>query len=400
MPLFSRKEPSVKNFLVIDIDSASVGGALVQHIEGDRPEIMMSLRLPVAVQEEFDFDHFFSAIQRALDTVCARLFHDQNVPPEEIFVTLHAPWVASQTRMIHRHSKTPFIFTQELATELIQREIQKYHDGDIKDFAEYRHDHNLLEHKTMRVTLNGYLIRNPLGKQTQSAEITSFMSVIPRDVERALEHKIEKHFHANITMHSFAFASHAVIKNHLRNQSDSLIIDVSGEMTEISVVRKDVLMQTASFPFGSSHIIRHIGQQLGISPAEARSRIAMYTAGTLSDIGVYEIEPVVREAEKKWAEYLKKILSDISQTSLIPDVVFLSAEDAFLSFFQQGIEDEDFHQYIYSHRKFSVVPLTLRTLKGQVIDRQQKHDPEILIATLFSVMLTHRTSAPQDLDLL
>jgi hypothetical protein len=401
MSLFSREQESVrKTFLVLDIGSASVAGALVSHIQEDRPEIFVSARTPVVVTDNLTFEHFFSMIGRSLEDVLRKILAASQGSPEEIFVTLRSPWVASQTRFLSEHNKMPFIFNEDMADTLIAREINAYHNGSIKAFAEYADNHHLLEHKTMRVKLNGYVVAEPLGKRVNSVELTSFMSVVPDDVEQDIRRRIEKYFHSNISMHSFLFGAYVVTKQFLQTQHNHVLMDIGGEVTEMGIVRDDILMQTVSLPVGRHHLLRHIAKKLQVSLGEARSLLRMHQQSSLSEVRSYEVAPVIDEAVAVWTEQLRGVLHEMSRTSLIPDVLFLHAEDDVLDIFEEALISEDFHHYISSHDAFHVVPMTIETLRGRVIDREMRHDPFLIISTLFSSVLAHRETDPDVFDLL
>lgn len=391
MNIFAReKNKDVRTIGVLDIGSASVGGALVRYSEQERPEILWSTCVAVSVPDIADADHLQSMIVRATTDVAQQLAVSCAAQPEEIIVTMSAPWVASQTRLLHQHKSEKFVFTKELADELIAREINRYHDGKIKEWADFVEDHELLEHKTMRVRLNGYVVSEPVGKRVTSVDIASFMSIIEKSLMHRIQAAIGRVFHSHISIHSFIFASYATIKQAFHNNDDAVIVDLGGEITEIGIIRNDVLMQTLSFPFGRNAFLRHVSLGLNTTQQEARSIMRMYRDGALSEQRLYEVEPIIKRAGDIWLERFKEVLNDVAETSLIPDMLFLHADEEMMSFMTQLIESEDTHQYISSHRPFSVVPMDLTALKGYVIDQQMKHDPFLVVAALFANTLAHR----------
>jgi hypothetical protein len=100
-----------------------------------------------------------------------------------------------------------------------------------------------------------------------------------------------------------------------------------------------------------------------------------------------------------WTEHLRKVLHNIAQTALIPDLVFLFSDEDAVQQYEQAIINEDFHQYVSSQRPFSIVPVMLDILKGRVIDRELQHDPFLVTTALFASRLIHRPQTSDVFDL-
>jgi cell division ATPase FtsA len=396
--LFSsqKRDASHRNFLMVDIGSASIGAALVSHKQGDRSVIIASHRVYVSPNEVTDYTRIVTMMSKALEEVLQYILKKGNIAPKDIVVTLRSPWTASQTRILHTHNKLPFVFTKKLADELIQKEIDAYHKKEMKEFAEHADDHVLLEHKTMRVKLNGYTVSNPLGKKTRSVDMASFISIIPQDIEQQIRNRIEHVFHTRITMHSFMFAVYTVVRNTLQGNHDSLIIDVGGDVTEIGVVRDEVLLQTASFPLGHNHVLRALVQKFSITFTEARSLLGLYEQGALSEVRNYEVAPCIKKAGQEWRDALQDMVNDLSHTARIPDVVFLSADTEMSELFKKELSEDIFSHYTQSHRLFTVVPLDMSVLKGHVVDQEERKDTFLIVATLFATMFIHRASDQEE----
>lgn len=386
----NKRDFSHKNFLVIDIGSASVGAALIDDTRDERPEILLSHRIDIPPYDEVSYERMSALAMSTLEKVVSFMLHHGTVTPHRIFVILRAPWTTAQMRTLHMHQKTPFVFTKKLADDMIQGEIDRYHQKQIKDFAEYADDHNLLEHKTMRVKLNGYTIHEPLGKKAQRIEMSSFMSVIPRDIEQRIHARIERAFHTNLELHSFIFASYAVIRQSFPHTHEGIIMDIGGDVTEIAIMRDDILLHIASLPFGYHHIFRYMQRKLGGTLTEMASLLYASYTKQLSETRQYEVEPVIRDARNQWEKQLHHVMTDMAQSSLIPDTVFLHTRADMMTLFKEGIEQDNFAHYTLTHHSFTVATMDLSVFSGKVLDHDQKHDPFLITATLFAGLIVDR----------
>src|SRR6185436_7890961 len=120
MNLFSRTPGREQLTLVFDVGSSSVGGALFSAGEGGNPHIVASARELLVLEENIDADRFLDLTLKSLEKVAAVLA--SKGAPRRVFVILSSPWYSSQTRIIKMKKDEPFVFTNELADELIKKE--------------------------------------------------------------------------------------------------------------------------------------------------------------------------------------------------------------------------------------------------------------------------------------
>ncbi len=125
--------------------------------------------------------------------------------------------------------------------------------------------------------LNGYQTSKPYGKQTKSIEISIFLSMISKEVETKTRKVLEKIFHSHtIAFHSFALTSFSAIRDIFHSEEDFLLVDVGGEVTDVSLVRRGILLETVSFPTGKNFLLRSVVLDLNTIPEEAHTLIRMF----------------------------------------------------------------------------------------------------------------------------
>src|SRR3989344_5279639 len=144
-PLHKKKDELI---LVLDIHSASVGGALFFAGGSQIPRIVASLREFIPVEENVTPERIFTLLLSTLKSVLDKISNKKVGTPSRIFCVFGAPWHVSQTRIIKLSKDTPFVFTEKLADELTQKEIALVE-------AEYRE-----KYKEMSGTLRPIELKN------------------------------------------------------------------------------------------------------------------------------------------------------------------------------------------------------------------------------------------------
>ena len=128
MGIFSGTREKNELVLVFDIGSSSVGGALFWAQKSGIPKIIFSAKEPIPLEENIDVDRFLLLTIKSLEAVLNKIHKAGLGAPEKIFCVLSSPWYISEARIINLKKNTPFIFTEKLADDLIQKEIKLFEE--------------------------------------------------------------------------------------------------------------------------------------------------------------------------------------------------------------------------------------------------------------------------------
>lgn len=358
MGIFSSKKEKSELTLVFDIGSSSVGGAIFLTEKSGVPKIIYSVRESIPLENKIDFDRFLSSTVLSLETVASQICLKGLGAPKKIFCILSSPWYASQIRVIHLEKNTSFTFNSKLADNLIQNEIKLFEEEVL---LKNKHAHNKLrpiEFKNMKTLLNGYAVSNPLNQKTKELEMNIFISMSPEQVLLKMEEAIGRHFNSkNIKFCSFGMASFAMARDMFSHQDDFILVDIGGEVTDMSMVKKDILFTSSSFPHGRNFIIRGVAATLDISLGEAKSFISLYKDGHASDSVKKKLDSVVNKLKAEWLKNFQECLADISKGSSIPVSILVTADKDLADFFVEIIKSEQLNQYALSETKFKITLL-------------------------------------------
>jgi hypothetical protein len=242
-----------------------------------------------------------------------------------------------------------------------------------------------LEVKTIRTKLNGYEVPEPLNQKVQSFEMTLFVSISPEQILEKISDAISKNFHKkDIKFSSFVMASFVVTRDAFIKEEDFLLIDLGGEVTDISMIKKGVLRESISFPLGTNFMIRGISLGLQCTLEEARSYLSLYRDGHAAGSLQLKIEPLMKDLKAIWLKNFQESLAKLSNDISIPSSIFLAIDKEYGDFFKDIIMTEQFNQYTLTESKFEVTFLGLPELgKLALFATNAERDPFIIIASIY-----------------
>src|SRR3989338_8887929 len=153
--------------LVFDVGSSSVGGAFFVMKKSGIPKLIFSLREPIAFEEKINIDRFLLLTIKSLEIVASKICLKGIGAPSKVFCVLSSPWHVSQTRTVNLEKNIPFIFTPELASSLIDKEIKLFEDEHLAKYENGAGGIRSIELKNMKVMLNGYEAPNPVNQKAK-----------------------------------------------------------------------------------------------------------------------------------------------------------------------------------------------------------------------------------------
>lgn len=386
MSIFSIKKKE-KLVAIFDIGSSSVSGALalIPDKKSDGiPKIIHTAHSEIPFQENLDFDRFLHLMLKSLEETAIKMAKGNRAVPKKVFCFLASPWCATQTRVISHSRNTPFMFTEKMAAELIEKELKAFENSELKKYADVGSAAEIIESKNIEISLNGYKTAKPFGKYAHEVEMTLFVSMSPKTILDLVEEKIHTFFHVSgIHFHSFVFSSFVAVRDMFPENDDFLLADIGGEITDISMVKNDVISESASFPYGKNFLIRRISSSLNKLPAEALSLLSIYVAGKLESSMVRKMEGALKKARNEWLAHFQESLSGLS-SAFLPETVFLTADKDVSPWFAETIAKEEFSQYSQTRNKFNVILLEASSLRRFCKNKDGvERDPFLMLESIF-----------------
>ncbi len=385
MGIFSKKKEDGELALVFDLGSSSVGGAFFEINKNGPARMVFSVRESITFENEMDPGRFLLLALKTLEKVSNKASLSGFRRPSRIFCVLSSPWYASQTRVIKLEKNVPFPFTSKLADSLIQKEISLFEKENLHNLKEGSDRPSLLEFKNMKVLLNGYETDDPYGKKCKKLQMAVYLSMSGEKTLERIRDSIFKYYHTkDILFSTFAFSSFITVRDLFPHERDFLLMDICGEVTDISSIKKDALLNSISFPLGRNFFIRKIAGQENCSLAEAGGLFSAYREGHLGGSPGKKLAPFMGKLEKEWVSELEKSLLNLSENGSLPSTIFVSTDENLSDFFGQLIKSEGFSQYLKTDSKFKIIFLSPQVLHKTVsFGGEVSRDPFLTIETVY-----------------
>jgi hypothetical protein len=393
MGLFSRKPKSGEHFIVIfDIGSGSIGGAFVS-IDGNRvPEVIFSTRRDIPVQEKLNFQRFLDSMIKTLEEMFIVMQKaGGGVRVDQAFCILASPWYASQTRIVRYNQATPFIITDKVLTKLLQKEVDLFRSSKLFSRSKVGDElPEIMESKNIQMKLNGYEVKNPYGKRAVELEIALYISMIPANIFRSINKSVTKFWSVpKVHFSSFAFTAFDAIRDVFSNESSFLFMDIAGEVTDISIAKDNVLLESISFPAGKNMLIRALAEGMKTTTSLAAAEMNLFLEGRSSREHAKQVEEILRSATKDWLLYLEDALAQFAMEFPIPRTLFYTSDDNVIKWFGDSIDETNFAKFSSEDGSFVVRSLGNQFLSKFVqVQEPSFQDPFLAIETMFANKLT------------
>ncbi len=384
MGIFWGRKKKEKLTLVFYLGSSSVGGVLFRRDESGIPGVLASILEPIALQQTLDINNFKLLAIKSLEVIVGKIYKKGYGKPDEIFCILSSPWHVSQTRIIKLEKNTPFTFTPKLALELTRKEIAIFEDEYKGKYSDARNSVRAIEFKNIKTMLNGYESSSPLGQKTRELEMTIFISISPGEVLQSIEETVRKYFHfKEIKYSSFNLASFAVVRDMYAHNEDFLLVGVDGEITDISMVKKNILRESVSFPLGYNFIIRTVASVSNTSLHEAESLVSLFLDGHATGAVAEKFGPTINKLRHEWLSKFQESVSNLSNDISVPSTIYLMVNKEMADFFGDTIKIEQFNQYTLTQSKFKVIFLSAEVFHGLVrFEENAVRDPFLVISLI------------------
>jgi cell division ATPase FtsA len=350
--IFSNKK-NERIVAVFDIGSGSVGGAIVRIPTSGKgvPLILKSVRTDIKSSKEkiINFDVLMKEMLVTLGATANSLYNYKAGAPSEIYCTMASPWYLSETRVIKVKKEKPFIFSKRLASELIQKEIINLKEVYKDKYNNVESQPEVIEQHTMSVSLNGYHVNDPIGKKCNFFEINMIISLFPKLYLNKIRETLSRTFHHTDVMFStFTVSTYLAIRDKYIKSDSYLILDISGEMTDVGIVTEGVLKSILSFPYGKKTFLRNMCSEMKIEPRDAKELFKLYTENNLSLEIKNKIDPVFDFLKNSWGEFFKKCINKLPKTLILPNIIFLTSDNDISKLFVNLLKNEEYSQLFVS----------------------------------------------------
>jgi hypothetical protein len=329
--------------VIIDVHSGSIGIAIVSSDPSKRaPDILYSHREFIKIFETPDTASMIRALRHALFAATLEFSqegmkvlqsHDPRARINKVLFVCGAPWAHTATRLIHLQEKEKFTITEEKIGALIkaaeQRDEEEYRSSELLKELNV----TLVEHAIVNTSVNGYPTHDPYGTVGTELSLAHISGLIPQaiiDAVSDIEEKIVTH--AVRTTHTFALILFCVLRDLYPHTKNALIIDISGESTEIAIMQDEVLLEAKVFPWGGNTFVRELAKSLKTFPDEALAHIRGHSETTPEAIRL-----AISTIGERYTSAFTDALADLGERYIIPKRIYLLGSRKMDHFFEKLI---------------------------------------------------------------
>jgi len=367
-----------KPSLIIDIRSDSVGGALVeQKFDQEKRAVcsnfLKTSRREINFQTQLNLERFFSDLVEALKQVLSELITD-HARPGSLTCFLSAPFYVSQTRVITQTWPEPVTITKHLIADLVEADVRQFESVTPSLYREILNDsHELIERKIMQIKLNRYETTTPLDKTASEIVISHYLSIGSERVLNRFRELFQTYLpHLRPVFHSFPFAFYIITRDSSRiglsNELPSenlLLLDLGGEVAEISLVANGILWDTLSFPFGRNFLIRHLADDLRTVPEAALSALKIYRRGDANQLANDQTATALTRAGVEWLGHFKTALATLIETHLGTNTLLAVGDPIATPIFLNWIKGESYKDLLVSEKGINSSLLTPQSFRNE-----------------------------------
>lgn len=387
--LFSRN--AIRSIILIEIGSRGVSTAIIRSGEetplGHQASVLASSHTPFRVHRTLDPKAFtrtaLGVMEEALEKLAVSARTTEGVRDADVVCTVSAPWHVSKTITMSTVEEKPFDIRGDILESLIARATESFLE---ESGAEKGESPNvLIEQQVIDVLVNGYRTAKPVGKRGRSLDASVYLAVMARSVQDRMREIIERAFpNRPIHFRSSSLVVFSTLRDMFPAYEDFLIVRVSGELTEISIVRDGVLRETGTFPFGSHFLLRSImANQPAIDTEAAHSLFRIVTTGQASTPEANATSRALTNARTEWLGAMGRVLAPFAEEMPLPNTAFLVVDDEFLAWFTASLTDPSLSPLTLAQEPFRASVVRSDVVRTQVTFEQGSHpDPRVALAAL------------------
>lgn len=298
--------------LVIDLRSSSVGAAIVKTFKkkGTTPLILSTHRENIFYKETVDAEDFIErsmiALKKTLEKVEYRRVNN-------IHVTYGSPWYHAEILELSKSEKKNITLSRKYINEIINENIES------------NPQYVGIERKLLNIKVNGYRVDTYVGKKTKKVSFSMYRSYLYKDTIDDIEDMISKYYQSDkISHHTLPYLTYSVLNKEFDLPDNITIFDISGEITDIAVIRKE-FRKLISTPYGSHYFAREMTRMCKYNLETAYSKINLITSREVDPKCSPESVRAFLDSKRDWGDYIKQVLNDNKIKSL-PATVFVISD--------------------------------------------------------------------------
>ena len=386
MHLFGKKREKGTT-LILHIGSSTVDSTVIRHWKDGKIEVLAHSRIPTNFLLDVDFQAFWRVVKKSFEISLEKLQENFTGRPDSVVCVFTSPWFISQTKIATIEREEGFLVDEKLFNKLVENEIEIFLRHWQGKMDPLQGKASLIEYKIIKVNLNGYRTQKPLGKTVKSLEAYIYISLGVSEAMEAIKKEVNKIFgRVPIQFHTFPFITFNVLGAVMNTDEGLLFVEIGGEATDVSVVRKNILEETISFRRGKNNLIRKISSEMKTFIEEVPSVLEAYNTEKLNPASMGKINKLVDESMTDWLSLFKESLKMISENFPLPQNILIIGDHIIQHEVTKRIEgNTDLAQYTVFEKPFSITRIRTPVLEDFFSNRKFFDDQKDIFLSLEAI---------------
>jgi cell division ATPase FtsA len=363
----SKHGPDGRYAIIFDVGSATVGVAITASdiVTKENPIVYTHREVAVLrseVNEDSPTRYIEEAFMRALmvleqEGIAAMRRYDKHATIDSIVVSVAAPWAYTITQQAEYIHEVPFTITETLIESLVATaEAESVKNAKTIDFLSER-GLEVVTSKTLHMTANGYTVNDPIGLEASKLYISHSSGIVSSHlVETIITQLAEVYPDIVPEINTFMLAMYMIVRDQFPNIGEACMVDVTGEATEIGLIRNGELRKVTHTLVGHRTVVRALETKLKLPNAQAATLITD-TQLPLNDKQRMVFDSICEE----YIDELAIAFRSLGDTLSIPKSIYLHTDERTEPFFGSLIKRAAERATKGNHLVF---PLTSNLLPG------------------------------------
>ena len=309
--------------LVLDVQSSVVMGALVRLSGSPTPEVIFSYQCPIPYRAETDANYLIkTALKSVAETVetalkylhAAHAIKAATVPKHisSVHYILSSPWILSEAKTLNLTFPKNTLVTRAYILAMIDKESAAIMTHTKGQYA-------IIEQKISDVRLNGYSIAAWEKKEARELGVSFVVSIAGRRMsDLFIQACAQVVSHRHVSFHSSLVMQHIGIRLVMPGRASYTLIDIHGELTDLTIVKEQSCVFFATLPVGCNSVVRNVAAGAHTDVEAAQSLINLYMTKMLENGNLDAGGRLVAAAGAEWAGGLKKVVDNSAFAGRIP----------------------------------------------------------------------------------
>lgn len=322
--------------ILIDIGNGSTTGAIAIFGKNQKPKFVYVVKKFFLIADKVDGEKLEAEMNTLLEQMLVVLtqkgfenkyWQGKRKKIDKILISFSSPWFISKTKNLHLDKDKEFVITKAFLDDVMNQEVEVLKKE--LNTQNPNETFEVIEKSIVHSKINGYTLDDAIGKNTKSFDASLYMSVVSDNFIDKIMGTLYKYthvFHDNILINTFPLISFSVIRDLFTKESNFIIMDVTGEVTDITLVKGDIIIDTVTIPSGRNFIVRQIAKNFNVSTEIAESTLRLYLSKKLEEETSTKMAEVVVAVENEWSVYIENALTELAPDMNLPSTMFITAE--------------------------------------------------------------------------